>query len=166
MLQIVDHLASQTERRQWMALLARAPLPLLEKKLGERADITPVWLRRPETGLLMVQGRIGGTGARFNVGEVTVTRCALRLRSDPAPMGVAYIMGRSHRHAHLAAIADALLQIDEERAFVQEKLLGPIAEIIAAEKAQIREKAQATRVNFLTVAREAGDAGITGEQSE
>jgi alpha-D-ribose 1-methylphosphonate 5-triphosphate synthase subunit PhnG len=149
-----------------MALLARAPLPLLEQTLRKRAETAPVWLRRPETGLFMVQGRIGGTGARFNVGEVTVTRCALRLRSDPAPMGVAYVMGRSHRHAHLAAIADALLQIDQEKFFVQKEILDPVAQLITQEQAQIHQKAHATRVNFLTVAREAGDSGMTAEQTE
>jgi alpha-D-ribose 1-methylphosphonate 5-triphosphate synthase subunit PhnG len=165
-LQTVEHLAAQTERRHWMALLARAPLPLLEQTLSERASTAPVWLRRPETGLFMVQGRIGGTGARFNVGEVTVTRCALRLRSDLAPMGVAYVMGRSHRHAHLAAIADALLQMDQERAFVQKELLDPVADLVAQEKARVQGKAQATRVNFFTVAREAGDSGAAGEELE
>ena len=37
------------------------------------------WLRRPETGAVMVRGRMGGTGAPFNLGEMTVTRCSLTI---------------------------------------------------------------------------------------
>ncbi|GAA4338168.1 hypothetical protein GCM10023165_16670 [Variovorax defluvii] len=86
------------DRAQWMALPARAPLPMLESALGKDAERTPHWLRAPETGLTMVQGRAGGTGERFNLGVVTVTRCALRLGGAPrgeAAIGVAYVLGRS-----------------------------------------------------------------------
>jgi alpha-D-ribose 1-methylphosphonate 5-triphosphate synthase subunit PhnG len=95
-----------------MALLARAPLPLLEQYLAPHLSNQSQWLRRPETGLMMVQGRAGGTGERFNLGEITVTRCTLRLgdAAGNTPVGVAYVLGRSHRHAQLAATADALLQ--------------------------------------------------------
>ena len=102
-------------RAQWMALLARAPLGLLESALQEHATRPARWLRAPETGLMMVQGRAGGTGERFNLGEVTVTRCALRVAdaSDAAEatVGVAYVLGRSHRQVQLAALADALASI-------------------------------------------------------
>ena len=104
-------------RQEWMGLLARAPLPLLEQALRDHVQHAPQWLRRPETGLMMVQGRAGGTGERFNLGEITVTRCALRLAgaSPEAPVGVAYVLGRSHRQAQLAAVADALLQDPAQR---------------------------------------------------
>ncbi len=69
-------------RRAWIRLLSRAPLEMLEAALAALAGPHPQWLRRPETGLVMVQGRIGGSGAHFNLGEVTVTRCVLR--PDPA----------------------------------------------------------------------------------
>jgi alpha-D-ribose 1-methylphosphonate 5-triphosphate synthase subunit PhnG len=65
-------------------------------------------LRAAETGLVMLRGRIGGTGSPFNVGEVTVTRAALRLASGA--IGFAYLLGRSHRRATLAALIDALGQ--------------------------------------------------------
>ena len=73
-----DALQRPPARPDWMALLARAPLAQLESALQDEAQHEPQWLRRPETGLMMVQGRAGGTGERFNLGEVTVTRCALR----------------------------------------------------------------------------------------
>ena len=50
-------------RAQWMALLARAPMGLLESALHEHATRPARWLRVPQTGLMMVQGRAGGTGA-------------------------------------------------------------------------------------------------------
>ena len=73
-------------RQEWMALLARAPLPLLEQALQPLEPSRKTeWLRRPETGLYMVQGRAGGTGGRFNLGEITVTtanRAPGRMPSD------------------------------------------------------------------------------------
>ena len=65
-------------RPLWMALLARAPLPLLETHLAAQCEGNLQWLRPLETGLMMVQGRAGGSGQRFNLGEVRVTRCVLK----------------------------------------------------------------------------------------
>ena len=141
-----------------MALLARAPQSLLSHALLSHADAEPYWLRRPETGLMMVQGRAGGTGERFNLGEVTVTRCALRLGSagQDAPVGVAYVLGRSHRQAHLAAVADALLQDPTQRELLETSLLEPTRQYLLRQQVQRQQRAQTTQVDFLTVAREAG----------
>jgi alpha-D-ribose 1-methylphosphonate 5-triphosphate synthase subunit PhnG len=147
-----------------MALLARAPLPLIEQGLADHTQSTPQWLRRPETGLMMVQGRVGGAGEKFNLGEMTVTRCALRLAavantSDPAikdtPVGVAYVMGRNHRHAQLAAVADALLQTPAEWPVLEQRLLAPLRAHVQAGQTRRHAQAQTTTVDFLTVAREA-----------
>jgi len=155
--------APANPRVEWMALLARAPLPLLEQCLADHTQSTPQWLRRPETGLMMVQGRVGGAGEKFNLGEMTVTRCALRLAasdtSDPAlkgtPVGVAYVMGRNHRHAQLAAVADALLQTPAEWPVLEQRLLVPLRAHVQAGKTRRHAQAQTTKVDFLTVAREA-----------
>src|SRR5262245_9260483 len=98
----------QAERREWLGVLARAPESSLEA--WARAGGLPryTWLRRPETGLAMVRARTGGTGAKFNLGEMTITRCALRLENGT--VGVAYVQGRSARKAELMAVADAMLQ--------------------------------------------------------
>ena len=142
-------------------MLARAPLDLLEPALGTHAQRTPQWLRAPETGLVMVQGRAGGTGERFNVGEVTVTRCALRLGDAGdagAAVGVAYVLGRSHRHAQLAAVADALLQDPAQQAVLNTQLLEPVRRHLALQRARRHARAQGSKVEFFTVAREAGGA--------
>jgi len=118
----------------------------------------PQWLRRPETGLMMVQGRVGGTGERFNLGEVTVTRCALRLNTtaSDAPVGVSYVLGRNHHQAQLAAVADALLQDPAQHATLEANLLTPLRDHLHAKNAARHARAQTTKVDFLTVAREAG----------
>jgi alpha-D-ribose 1-methylphosphonate 5-triphosphate synthase subunit PhnG len=142
-----------------MALLARAPLPLLEQALQAPSQEGRIeWLRRPETGLYMVQGRAGGTGERFNLGEVTVTRCALRhLDADDAasPVGVSYVLGRHARHAELAALADALLQQAAHHEALKRSLLTPVRQRLILQAAQRQVQVQSTRVDFFTVAREA-----------
>ncbi len=152
--------SQHAQRQQWIALLARAPEDLLESALAVDAALTPQWLRRPETGLMMVQGRIGGTGERFNVGEITVTRCALRLAHDvgSSAVGVSYVLGRNHRQARLAALADALLQDPTRHEALQLSLLEPVRQYLEKIQWQRHQRAQTTKVDFLTVAREAGDS--------
>lgn len=142
------------ERQDWLGLLARAPLHLLEQWAQELAvEETPAqtWLRRPETGLAMVRARAGGTGEKFNLGEMTLTRCALRLASGET--GVAYVQGRSLRKAELAALADGLLQAPQSRHAVRQRLITPLRMHLDAEKRTRQSKAQATRVDFFTLVR-------------
>lgn len=149
----------KTTRADWMALLARSPLALLEQALQPHQDGRKTeWLRRPETGLYMVEGRAGGTGERFNLGEVTVTRCALRsLRGGAAsPVGVAYVLGRHHRQAEWAALADALLQQPGLHEELEHSLLAPIRQHLALQNARRQAQVQSTKVDFFTVARESG----------
>lgn len=152
MLQLVG--SENPERREWMGILSRAPLEMLERWHAGAMPPAHRWLRRPETGLVMVRGRAGGTGEQFNLGEMTVTRCALRLESGES--GVAYVQGRNHRRAELAALADALLQ-SGSRESVRENLLSPVRVALAEERATMQRKAQATRVEFFTLAREAAE---------
>jgi alpha-D-ribose 1-methylphosphonate 5-triphosphate synthase subunit PhnG len=122
---------------------------------------------------MMVQGRAGGTGERFNLGEVTVTRCALRVEmpseaadSQPtnATVGVAYVLGRSHRQVQLAALADALLQDPTRQSALDTQLLEPIRSHLRSAQAARQARAASTKVDFFTVARESG-AG-TDEEDE
>jgi alpha-D-ribose 1-methylphosphonate 5-triphosphate synthase subunit PhnG len=150
--------ALHRERRDWMSLLSRAPIDLLESTMSVHASDEQQWLRAPETGLMMVQARVGGTGERFNLGEITVTRCAVRLGDNAAEqsrVGVAYVTGRSHRRAQLAALADAMLQNDAQRGMLEITLLTPTREHLARARAERYTRAQSTRVEFFTVAREA-----------
>jgi alpha-D-ribose 1-methylphosphonate 5-triphosphate synthase subunit PhnG len=83
-----DTIASENPRKAWLSLLATAPegrAAALLDTLGERPGFT--WLRAPEIGSVMVRGRAGGTGAPFNLGEMTVTRCALKISSGEVGHG-------------------------------------------------------------------------------
>lgn len=142
---------TSSERAGWMSLLARAPREVLAGGAKDYGDLPEfLWLRKPETGLAMVRGRAGGTGSQFNLGEMSVTRCALRLNSGQT--GIAYVAGRDRHHAELAAMFDALMQSDA-RPRVELLVLHPIATSLAASKAQLQAQAQATRVEFMTMAR-------------
>jgi alpha-D-ribose 1-methylphosphonate 5-triphosphate synthase subunit PhnG len=138
------------DRREWMGLLARAPLEMLESWAAGRGDDF-IWLRRPEAGLAMVRARIGATGDQFNFGEVTITRCTLRLTNGRH--GVAYVQGRSSRKAELAALADALLQEPARRIELERDLLQPLRARTAKARAAVEKEATLTRVDFLTVSR-------------
>ena len=142
------------DRRAWMGLLARAPIDLLERWAQSLKLPRYTWLRRPETGLAMVRARIGGTGAKFNLGELTITRCVLRLEGGVC--GIAYVQGRSTRKAELAALADALMQNADTAPSVKAALLDPLHAHLDAESMRQKRKVQATRVEFFTLAREAG----------
>lgn len=141
-------------RRRWMGVLARAPLAALQAWAARQPQTSFQWLREPETGLVMVRARAGGTGEKFNLGEMTITRCALRL--EAGAVGVAYVQGRSSRKAELAALADAWMQMPQAAGRVGRELIEPLAARLEAEAARMHRKAQATRVEFFTVAREAG----------
>ncbi len=141
-------------RQRWIGILAKAPASILEAGMTAFASQEFVWLRRPETGLMMLRARIGGTGDRFNLGEMTVTRCTLRLPEGIT--GVAYVQGRSQRKAELAALADALLQAPASREAVLSTVVEPAQRAADARAESMRRRAQATRVEFFTVAREAG----------
>lgn len=67
----------QNERKIWMGLLARARSDRLRDLLTDLPQHDT--LRGPEVGAVMVRGRVGATGQPFNPGEMTVTRCAVRL---------------------------------------------------------------------------------------
>ena len=68
---------SHTIRQKRMRLLALASVERLEAWLS--AVTTPDYeiVRGPETGLVMIRGRVGTTGDAFNVGEALATRCVV-----------------------------------------------------------------------------------------
>jgi alpha-D-ribose 1-methylphosphonate 5-triphosphate synthase subunit PhnG len=138
-------------RRRWMGVLARADRAALERawsSLPERPSYRH--LRKPESGLVMLRGRAGGTGQAFNMGEMTVARCSVQL--GDGTVGHAYAAGRDLRKAELAALFDALLQTAAGAA-VTRGLIEPLATEIAARRATTSRKAAATRVDFLGLVR-------------
>jgi alpha-D-ribose 1-methylphosphonate 5-triphosphate synthase subunit PhnG len=144
------------ERQRWMAVLAKAKAGELEALWPQAVAAAPAYrrLRGPEIGLAMVRGRVGGTGDPFNLGEMTVTRCAVQLADGS--IGHAYVGGRRPRQAELAAVADALLQDAARRPALLRQLIARLAAAAAERHRLAAEKAAATKVEFFTVAREAG----------
>lgn len=148
---------SQEDRQHWMAVLANASLASLEVKLSGFNDLPGYrYVRSPEIGLTMVRGRAGGTGQAFNLGEMTLTRCVVKLEpmaADQAISGFGYVAGRSQRHAELAAVCDALLQHSSWRDLIYEYVVVPLADEITAQKAKISRQTDSTQVNFFTMLR-------------
>lgn len=140
-----------TDRRDWMGVLARAPATELAR-LWSDLGLAPgfAWLRPPETGTVMVQGRAGGTGAPFNLGEMTVTRASLRL--ETGEVGHAWVQGRDRDKARVAALADALMQTAAAEQ-VRAGVIAPLAQTEAAARATRASKAAATKVEFFTMVR-------------
>lgn len=140
----------QDARRHWMGVLARADAQAIEARLAEAPALPPhAMLRAPETGLVMVRGRAGGDGAPFNLGEMTVTRCAVR--APDGRMGLGYVAGRDRRHAELAAVLDAALQDGAQRAALMAAVIEPLAAAQAADAGRDARRAAATRVEFFTM---------------
>jgi alpha-D-ribose 1-methylphosphonate 5-triphosphate synthase subunit PhnG len=139
-------------RARWIAALAQAEPAAIEAAWRRRLS-RPAYrrLRGPETGLVMVRGRAGGTGAPFNLGEMTVTRCSVEL--GDGRIGHAWVAGRDERHAEVAAVFDALLQDDTERAALEAEVIAPLLAARAARDREARARVAPTRVEFFTMVR-------------
>lgn len=144
--------AKAEARARWMSALAQAEPGALHAAWG-RLEPAPAYrvLRAPETGLVMVRGRAGGTGAPFNLGEMTVTRCAVVL--DDGRVGHAYVPGRDGRHAERAAALDALLQDEVARPLLERLVIEPLVAAGHARQQETRARVAGTRVEFFTMVR-------------
>lgn len=131
-----------------MRLFAIVPWPVLDQLTSDCAARDCRILRGPDTGLVMLRGRMGATGNAFNVGEATVTRCSLKLESGTE--GHAYVMGRNADHARRAAVCDALFQ-DDENALTP--VLAAIEKHLLSTRQEAAAKAAATKVDFFTMVR-------------
>ncbi|WP_417727739.1 phosphonate C-P lyase system protein PhnG [Roseovarius sp.] len=139
------------DRKAWMSLMAKAPqgrIAFLLDAILPRPAFR--WLRAPEIGSIMIRGRAGGTGAPFNLGEMTITRCALTLPGGE--VGHAYIQGRSKPDAEVAALVDALMQTGAA-GILRAELLQPLEQEQATRREKRAEKAAATKVDFFTMVR-------------
>ncbi|MCW1933153.1 phosphonate C-P lyase system protein PhnG [Pararhodobacter zhoushanensis] len=137
-----------SDRKAAMGLLARARPDRLAAVFPDMPDST--LLRGPETGAVMVRGRQGGTGAPFNLGEVTITRCSVQLPCGT--VGHAHVQGRDKAHARRAAVLDALLQTQDAEALTR-AVLSPLAAEETARRETRARKAAATKVEFFTMVR-------------
>lgn len=144
--------AEISARRDWLAVLARASTGALEACYLQAAPWPAVErVRVPEVGMVMLRGRVGGTGEPFNLGEASLTRCAMRLAGGA--LGIGYTLGRDRRKAELVALFDALLQDDATRARWLAQVVQPLREQQARQRDAASRAAASSRVDFFTMVR-------------
>ena len=148
---------AQRIRQRRMAALAQADENALEAEAAKIfASFSYTFLRRPEAGLIMLEGRAGNSGQRFNFGEMLVTRCVVRLETQDnkaTKEGYAFIQGNRPRHAELAAVFDALLQLEDWAESLDRLLIEPL---LARREKQLKKRADETartKVDFFTLVR-------------
>lgn len=142
----------QIDRKRIADLLAKATTSELESALaalGPIPDFTA--LRGPETGLVMVKGRIGGGGAPFNLGEATVSRASIRLADGR--VGHGYRLGTDRKAAQLSAVLDALAQDEAARNTLETALFAPLEARLTQEAERLEAETAATKVDFFTMVR-------------
>lgn len=143
---------SAAARQRMMRVCAEATEAELESALAAIPALPEIKeLRPPEQGLVMLRGRIGGSGSPFNVGEATVTRAVVEIAGGFN--GYSYLLGRCPRRARLAAVIDALAQDAGYAPLLESVLVAPVETRCSAERARSREEAAATRVDFFTMVR-------------
>ncbi|MGO4327683.1 phosphonate C-P lyase system protein PhnG [Cupriavidus sp. 2TAF22] len=147
--------AGHAARAAWLRELALAAPEALEQAFGQLGTVPAHrMLRKPESGMAMARARAGGTGAQFNLGEVSVTRCAVTMESDTGGVvGVGYVQGRTHRQAERIAVLDALLQLPGWHERVQAAVIAPLAQARVARSAHQAAVAAQTKVEFFTMVR-------------
>lgn len=151
-----DHLhpdprGGKPERAHRMALFARATSDELKQALDALPEAaTAQAVRGPETGLIMLRGRIGGGGNAFNLGEATVTRATVRLANGA--IGHGQRLGTDREAARLAAIADALGEAGGHEAAIT-ALLQTVGDRLCREETLLAQETAATRVDFFTLVR-------------
>src|SRR5437899_1303899 len=151
------NLETTVARRVWLAALAKAQIRELEAAWEALADKPRYRVLRPaETGLVMLRGRIGGTGQPFNPGEMTLTRTAVQLldaAGAATQTGFGHVAGRSARRAELVAVFDALLQDRERHDALVATVVTPLAARQQAAKTALAAQVMATKVDFFTMVR-------------
>jgi alpha-D-ribose 1-methylphosphonate 5-triphosphate synthase subunit PhnG len=130
-------------------LLAR----LSDAELNELAALAtgglpePAVVTEPAVGMIMARAIEGAHGETFNLGEVLVTECQVRIGEHE---GWAMLMGSRKKGALAAATIDAALAANEANAvLVEPRLVGFIAAYDTLQAAERAELA-ATRVQFET----------------
>ena len=150
-----DETEIRERRREAMAVLTCASAAEIENAIASVDGIpTHQDIRLPESGLVMLRGRIGGDGAPFNLGEAAVSRAAVKLATGEA--GIGYVLGRDQAKAKLIALCDALVQNEDHRETIERAVLAPIRTRLKAERETQERQTAATKVEFFTLVRGEG----------
>jgi len=146
-------LKTQTiNREDWIGLLGSADPTDLEsalEKLNHPIEFNHIV--KPETGMLMVQAKADGTNSRFNLGEITISKCILEINGQY--MGAGWTMGTNLRHAELAALFDGLFQDPLFQETLNQTLIPLLKEKQQAKNDRRLKDAADTKVEFFTLKR-------------
>ncbi len=142
----------QEGRAFWMGVLAHASLKEMRAALAlTQIEWPTVEVVKPaEVGTLMLEGRAGGGGRRFNAGEATMTRCIVRVGET---LGFSYALGRDKDKAVMAATLDCLLQDADQQSYLMKAIISPLAMIQSRKREAESRRAAATKVEFFTMVR-------------
>jgi len=149
---VEEDAALSGKRRAAMAVLAEASGAEITRGL-EAVGPLPAHdeIRAPESGLVMVRGRMGGDGAPFNIGEATVSRAVVRLVTGE--VGFGYVLGRDRAKVRLIALCDALVQTSAFGNAVENNVVAPIRARLESARETDARRVAATKVEFFTLVR-------------
>ena len=144
--------AEFAERRVRLDILAQSDGAMLAER-WRALGVDPVctFLRGPEAGLIALTGRMGGGGAPFHFGEATATRATVRL--EDGAVGHAMVLGRDPAKARYVALIDALAQDAAMAPMIEETVVAPLRDALAARDAKRAGETAATKVDFFTMVR-------------
>jgi len=143
---VTDHSA----RQHWIGVLARSRRAELLAHEAALRDAAYQLIRAPEIGMTLVRGRMGGSGAPFNIGEMTVTRCVVRLADGRTASRSR--AGRKGPPADLAARPAAHCRGPQQAPWIR-ALIAPRARAQDVRRAQQQAETAATKVDFFTLVR-------------
>jgi alpha-D-ribose 1-methylphosphonate 5-triphosphate synthase subunit PhnG len=138
-------------RQRWLGILSRASFTAIETLMRNAPALSDhVVLRGPETGMAMLRGRIGGGGAAFNLGEMTMSRCSIR--DAGGWIGHGYASGRDASKVELIARLDAALQNPATHDVWHRSVVATLQAEQSARHAVTEAEAARTDVKFFTLA--------------
>jgi len=143
---------TQQQRQSLLSTLAKSRLSDINRHWQYSiSDLEFEFLRKPETGMVMIKGRTDASGSPFNLGEATVTRCAINLEGGYT--GIGYVLGRQPEHATTVALIDAMAQRDQNFDHLEQTLLTPLRTQLEGKQRLQQNRAALSRVEFFTMIR-------------
>lgn len=135
-------------RRTWIRSLALADGTHLQK-LWTTCDLQVAFeiVFGPETGLIPIRVAQPADSHQMMLGDLTLTRTTVRLRTGE--LGCGFVAGHSREHATTAAICDALLQTAEFAPRVRSAIIVPLEAYEAARRERTAAAVAATTLDAL-----------------
>jgi alpha-D-ribose 1-methylphosphonate 5-triphosphate synthase subunit PhnG len=135
-------------RRTWIRSLALADGKHL-RKLWTTCDLQVAFefVSAPETELVPIRVALPAASQPMVLGDLTITRATIRLRSGE--LGFGFVAGHAPEHATTAAICDALLQTVQYGPRVRTEIIEPLLGDRAARRARDAASVAATRLDTL-----------------